>query len=504
MEQPISICATSPSSDEKAEMKFRFTLQRRLFLWFTLLFVVLTGAILFVIEKKEVATIYEESTNKAVLIARHTADRNLQSILTWDMDRLQRDADRRRADAPLYVVFYDRYATPLVTSSLIAGRPDLFQGSLLRERVDPEGFIAKSRDIVLFGRRLRILEVEVPIFAEGSPDKWGSVKIGLSLEEMRAAVLRTRRTLILIGLTGLFLGLAGTTLLARRIVHPLRRLVEGTVRISRGEFGHRIRHRPGDEIGDLAASFNEMTEKLLASRRETEEAQRLLVQSEKLAQIGRLAASIAHEIRNPLTSVKLNIQKVLEDDAFPEADREHLALSGEGIAQIEKFIKEMLNFTRATELQKAPFPVEQIVDESLKMMADLLRERNIVIEKRLAGGLPEIVVDGDRLRQVLLNLLRNAAEAVGPGGRIVLSAEGAGGRRGRKLRICISDNGRGIPEKDWENIFEPFFTTKSLGIGLGLSNARKLVELHRGTIRVIRGDQPGTTFEIILPIGRES
>ena len=124
MELPISICATSPSSDEKAEMKFRFTLQRRLFLWFTLLFVVLTGAILFVIEKKEVATIYEESTNKAVLIARHTADRNLQSILTWDMDRLQRDADRRRADAPLYVVFYDRYATPLVTSSLIAGRSD--------------------------------------------------------------------------------------------------------------------------------------------------------------------------------------------------------------------------------------------------------------------------------------------------------------------------------------------------------------------------------------------
>ena len=116
MELPISICATSPSSDEKAEMKFRFTLQRRLFLWFTLLFVVLTGAILFVIEKKEVATIYEESTNKAVLIARHTADRNLQSILTWDMDRLQRDADRRRADAPLYVVFYDRYATPLVTA----------------------------------------------------------------------------------------------------------------------------------------------------------------------------------------------------------------------------------------------------------------------------------------------------------------------------------------------------------------------------------------------------
>ena len=295
-----------------------------------------------------------------------------------------------------------------------------------------------------------------------------------------------------------------STILARRIVRPLRKLVEGTVRISRGEFTHRIKPRSDDEIGDLAFSFNDMAEKLLASRRETEETQRRLVQSEKLAQIGRLAASIAHEIRNPLTSVKLNIQKVLEDGTFAETDREHLALSGEGIAQIEKFIKEMLNFTRATELQKAPFAVGQIVDESLKMMAGLFREKNIAVEKRLDDDLPEIIVDGDRLRQVLLNLLRNAAEAVGPDGRIVLSAAGVEGKSGPRLRIRVSDDGRGIPEKDWENVFEPFFTTKSWGIGLGLSNARKLVELHRGTIRVVRMRGPGTMFEILIPIGRTS
>ncbi len=485
-------------------MKIRFTLQQRLLLWFTLLLVVLVGAILFVIEKKEVSTIFEESKNKAVLIARNTADRNLQSILTWDTDRLQRDADRRTTDSPLYVVFFDRYATPLVTSSIIADQPAVFQGSLLRGRIGPETFADESRDFVLSGRHRKVLEVEVPIFAEGSPDKWGSVKIGLSLEEMWAAVRRTRRALIWIGFAGFLFGLAGTTILARRIVRPLRKLVEGTVRISRGEFTHRIKPRSDDEIGDLASSFNDMAEKLLASRRETEEAQRRLVQSEKLAQIGRLAASIAHEIRNPLTSVKLNIQKVLEDGTFAEADREHLALSGEGIAQIEKFIKEMLNFTRATELQKAPFAVGQILDESLKMMGGLFRGKNIAVEKRLDNDLPEIVVDGDRLRQVLLNLLRNAAEAVGPGGRIVLSADGVEGKSGPRLRIRVSDDGRGIPEKDWENVFEPFFTTKSWGIGLGLSNARKLVELHRGTIRVVRKRGPGTIFEILIPIGRTS
>jgi signal transduction histidine kinase len=320
---------------------------------------------------------------------------------------------------------------------------------------------------------------------------------------MKDEVRRTRWALILIGVSGFLLGLAGTTLLARRMTRPLKKLVEGTVRISRGEFAHRIEPGSGDEIGDLAHSFNDMAEKLLAARRETEEAQKRLVQSEKLAQIGRLAASIAHEIRNPLTSVKLNIQKVLEDGGFSETEREHLTLSREGIAQIEKFIKEMLNFTRATELQKAPFAVEQVVDESLKMMGDAFREKKIVVEKRLDKTLPEVLLDGDRLRQVFLNLFRNAVEAVGYGGRIILAAEAKEDKRGRRIRIRVSDDGPGIQEKDWENIFEPFFTTKSWGIGLGLANARKLIELHRGTIRVIRTNGPGTTFEINLPIARE-
>ncbi|MHB8054473.1 MAG: sensor histidine kinase [Candidatus Aminicenantales bacterium] len=484
-------------------MKIRFTLQRRLLLWFTLLLVVLVAAIIFVIQKREVSTIFEESKNRAVLIARNTADRNLQSILTWDTDHLQRDAESQTNESLLYVIFYDRYATPLVSSSRIADHPALVQGSLLKGTIGPDSIAAETRDVALSGQRRNILEVEVPIFAEGSPDKWGSVKIGLSLDDMRAAVRRTRWTLIGIGIAGFLFGLAGTTALARRIVRPLRKLFEGTVRISRGEFTHRIKPRSADEIGDLAVSFNEMAEKLLASRRETEEAQRRLVQSEKLAQIGRMAASIAHEIRNPLTSVKLNIQKLQEDGAFSETEREHLGLSQEGIAQIEKFIKEMLNFTRATELQKAPFAVEQIVDESLKMMRDLFREKAIVIEKKLDKNLPEVIVDGDRLRQVLLNLLRNAAEAVGPEGRVVLSADGLDDKNGLRLRIRVSDNGPGIPEKDWENVFEPFFTTKSWGIGLGLANARKLVELHRGTIRVIRKRGPGTMFEVLIPIERE-
>jgi len=484
-------------------MKITFTLQQRLLLWITFLIVVLTGAIVFVIQKKEVSTIYEESKNKGILIARNTADRNLQSILTFDVDQIQVEAESQTSDSLLYVVFYDRYSTPVVHTSRIANLPAVYQQSLLQGRADPNEVAAETRRIDFPTGAEDVLEVEVPIFAQGSSDKWGSVRVGLSLAEMREAVRRTRQALLWIAFGGFIFGLAGSTFLARRMVKPLRKLVEGTVRISRGEFTHRIEPQSMDEVGELAVSFNTMAEKLLAARRETEQAQRLLVQSEKLAQIGRLAASIAHEIRNPLTSVKLNIQKVLEDAALPGGEREHLALSQEGIAQIERFIKEMLNFTRATELQKATFTIDQIIDESLKMMRDDLQEKHIAVEKKLDKGLPEITVDGDRLRQVLLNLFRNSVEAVPDGGRIVLSADAVEDKNGRRLRLRCSDNGPGIPEKDWENIFEPFFTTKSWGIGLGLANARKLVELHRGTIRVIRKKSPGTTFEILIPLASE-
>jgi signal transduction histidine kinase len=483
-------------------MKIRVNLQARFLIWTTVLLVVLVGAILLLVGQREVATITEESKAKAVLLARNLADRNLQSLFSWDIDGILRNIESQIDDKLLYVVFYDRYATALVSNGAVAERAEISGrgSSRLEGEVGPESAFAKPQEVWLAGRVRHVLEVEVPIFTEGTNDKWGSVKVGLSLEDVQSAIRRTRMALILIGVIGFLIGLAGAVVLARRIVRPIKRLVDGTVRIARGDFVHRIPAAGQDEIGDLARSFNAMAEKLLVARMQMEEAQRRLVQSEKLAQIGRMTATIAHEIRNPLTSVKLNIQKVAEDSALPTVEKEHLALSQEGIVRIERFIKELLNFTRATELQKARFSIEQILDESVKLMKDAFPEKKIVVEKDVAARLPEVFVDGDRMRQVLLNLLRNAGEAIEAEGRIVLqaTAEEAGGRR--RIRIRISDNGPGIPEKDWETIFEPFYTTKPWGFGLGLANARKLVELHGGTIRVVPRPGPGTTFEIFIPI----
>ncbi len=104
------------------------------------------------------------------------------------------------------------------------------------------------------------------------------------------------------------------------------------------------------------------------------------------------------------------------------------------------------------------------------------------------------------MRQVFLNLIRNSWEAVEEGGRIKIAATLSGDGPDRRIRVRVSDNGCGIPEKDWENIFEPFFTTKASGFGLGLANARKIVEQHGGTIRVVRKRTPGTAFEVLIPV----
>jgi signal transduction histidine kinase len=246
-----------------------------------------------------------------------------------------------------------------------------------------------------------------------------------------------------------------------------------------------------------------MSQELLLIRKKIEDANRRLIQAEKLASIGRIAATIAHEIRNPLTSVKLNIQKVTQSESLDDLEKEHLTISEEGITQIEKFIKELLNFTRVSGLTRSWFSVEQILEESIKMLQEFLGQKKIRLERSFAKGLPEVHVDGDKLRQVFLNILRNAVEAVDEDGRVAISltADEENGRK--KIRVVISDNGAGIPERDWDNIFEPFYTTKASGFGLGLANARKIIEQHKGSIRAVRAREKGSAFEVVIPCEEE-
>ena len=480
-------------------MKLKLSITKRLIFWITLLVCILFGAVLFVIQMREAKTLSDQTLARAGLIARYMAEINLQPLVRSDRDTIKANIEKLVDDSLPYIVFYDRSGTPLIANDLIRSQDDILGRSHFSEDVPPGAQSIERRRVLLQGRPLRVLEVEIPVFLPGGDAKWASVKIGHSLEPMYAALREVRLVLILVGAGGFLLGILGATVLARRITRPLHKLVDGTVRISKGDFSRSIDIPPGDEIGDLARSFNEMTGQLLQTRERMDAANRRLVQAEKLASIGRLAATIAHEIRNPLTSVKLNIQKVAEDARLDETEREHIGLSMEGIGQIEKFIKELLNYTRVADLSLERFPLEQVFEESFKMLKDSLVRKGIRLERDFAPGLPAVLVDGDKMRQVFLNILRNAEEALEAGGRIDVAMDMAVERGQRKVRVRISDDGPGIPDKDRDNIFEPFFTTKPSGFGLGLANARKIVEQHNGSVKLARKRGRGTSFVILIP-----
>jgi len=480
-------------------VKLNVSIYTRLVFWITFLLLILIGAVLFVIQRMEARTLFEEARVRAELEAGHMAEINLSRLVLSDRSAVQEYVDARVSDDIPYIVFYDKEGRPVAANEFVRSFESIYRSSGFDMNAVPGDVEFARRRIRVGDRWLRVLEVERPIFPPGAGTKWASVKIGRSLEPMYARVRGSSTALLLIGAGGLLLGLLGTTFLARRITRPIHRLMDGTVRIAKGDFTHVIPMSSGDEIDELARSFNEMSARLLEARQRMEAANRRLVQAEKLASIGRLAATIAHEIRNPLTSVKLNVQKVAEDGGLDDAVREHLDISLEGIDQIERFIKELLNFTRVAELALERFPLEQVIDESLKMIRPALHGAGIEVETRYAPGLPPVRVDGDKMRQVFLNVLRNAYETLEKGGRISVAVDTAedGGRTW--VRVRIRDDGPGVPEKDRENIFEPFFTTRPAGFGLGLANARKIVEQHSGTIRVAPGDGPGACFVIQIP-----
>lgn len=480
-------------------MKLKISIYARLVFWITFLLCVLFGAVLFVIQRMEARTLFEETRARARLQADHMAEINIPRLVLSDHSAVQKYVDDHVNEGVPYIVFYDKEGQPLAANEFIKAHEDIYKVSHFDQNAMPGDSEFLRKQIRLGGRWLRVLEVEIPIFPPGAETKWASVKLGHSLEPMYAQVRRSSEALLLIGVAGLLAGILGTTVLARRITQPIQTLVDGTVRIARGDFSHVIPIFSKDEIGGLARSFNEMTSRLLEARERMEAANRKLIQAEKLASIGRLAATIAHEIRNPLTSVKLNAQKVAEDGTLDPAVREHLGLSLEGIDQIERFIKELLNFTRVSELVLERFSPEQVVEEALKTLQAAFRQKGISVEKSYAPNLPTALIDGDKLRQVFLNVLRNAHEALGEGGRVSVAVDSVKEEGRTWIRVRIEDDGPGIPENDRENIFEPFFTTRPTGFGLGLAISRKIVEQHNGSIRVARGGAPGACFIIQIP-----
>jgi two-component system sensor histidine kinase HydH len=241
----------------------------------------------------------------------------------------------------------------------------------------------------------------------------------------------------------------------------------------------------------------------LEDRKQIEETSLKLIDAEKMATIGRLATAMAHEIRNPLTAIKINIQKVGQSPSLEPIEREQMGIADQGIRQVERIVKDILSYARSPRLTKDWFSLERLLENALKFAEDQFEEQQVEVATEFSG-LPPIRVDGDRLRQVFLNILLNSADAVAAGGHVTVRSHLVNEDEKQWAIIDFEDDGCGIEDRNLGSVFEPFFTTKSMGTGLGLTNARKVIELHNGKINIVSEPSNGTTVTISLAYEQEA
>jgi two-component system sensor histidine kinase HydH len=227
--------------------------------------------------------------------------------------------------------------------------------------------------------------------------------------------------------------------------------------------------------------------------------QREIETSRRLASLGKLAAGVAHEIRNPLSSIKGFATYFRERYRAHPEDRKTADVMIQEVDRLNRVITQLLDFARPLSVEKKRTSIQNLIHHTLKMIERQAREKNIRLEKVIPQDIGEVEIDPDRISQILLNLYLNALEAMGERGGILNVTLSREKDPSPVLKIAISDTGVGIKKEDLEHIFDPYFTTKASGTGLGLAIVHKIIEAHKGEIRVQSDPGQGTTFSLYIP-----
>ncbi len=352
----------------------------------------------------------------------------------------------------------------------------------------------------------------------------GVLDTTLSLARADADLAESSRHMAAYTLTAVLLISLLSGLFIWRVVHgPLATLKSGTEHLTSGELGYQIDVRSRDELGEVAASFNKMSQQLRDAREEitawahtlearvelkTQELNRAhehVLHTEKMASVGKLAAVVAHEINNPLAGI-LTYAKLLKKWIGKDDEARRLEiLSSLDLIESEsrrcgEIVKNLLTFARATPMNFGPGDLNGVIERCVRLVQHQLDLASITLQRDLARDLPPVLCDPAQMEQVLLALIMNAIDAMPRGGNLTL--------RSRRLpdspevELQVQDDGVGIAPEVLPNLFEPFFTTKERGhgVGLGLAISRSIIERHRGRIEVSSLPGQQTTFTITLPV----
>lgn len=294
-------------------------------------------------------------------------------------------------------------------------------------------------------------------------------------------------------ITGFFL----TFFLVVQILNPLKELTEKTD----SEKSH---DTPLNLVKALAHNVDDLLKNAGETRHELEKSRESLAMAEKMAMVGKLAAGMAHSVRNPLTSVKMRLFSLNRTASLNDDQTDDLMVISEEIEHIDTIVQNFLEFSRPPKLQMQLVSPSTVVDMMLQLLTHRLKSYDVTVTRERKDTLPEIKCDPEQLKEVFVNLVENACQAMGRGGQITITEDVAETEGEKTCVIHVRDNGPGMSEKIVEKIFNPFFTTKDEGTGLGLSIVERIIENHNGKIRVESREGEGACFVITLPVAKPS
>jgi signal transduction histidine kinase len=365
----------------------------------------------------------------------------------------------------------------------------------------------KRRDEGMFSVLFPIANAEQCVYCHGSAAKLnGILAVDVSMVQTQEKVGELSKTMVFwaFGITAtlaLFLGL----FLTRFVTDPIQDLIATMERAERG-LEARVQVKSSDDIGRLGEAFNSLLSKLERARRRVERYHyEQMKRADRLASIGEMAAGIAHEIKNPLAGIAGVIQ-VLKKDLAPGDQKR--AILDEVLSQVErmdKAVRNLLTFARPPEPKMTLVDVNELIGKLIDFLSPQFAKHGISAERRLAAGLPWLVLDPDLMQQALLNISLNAIKAMPEGGTFSVETrtEAQDGDIPGAIKIVFTDSGEGITPENLSRIFSPFFTTRQQGTGLGLSITQRIVEQHNGELIVMSTPGKGATFTITLPLPKK-
>lgn len=330
-----------------------------------------------------------------------------------------------------------------------------------------------------------------------------------ALAEVETTARSTSLELVSIAIASVvFSGLFSFSL-ARNLARPIERLKGAMDRVGDGEFerAQALDIAAKDEVGDLARAFVRMAERLRTAQEDLRrkidtlrETQAQLVQSEKLASLGQMAAAVAHGLRNPLASIRAATQLALLRLPVDSPLREQLtAVIGE-VDRLEKRIMHLLDFARPVAFAPAAIPLRGLVEGVLGVFSEKIAKQGVELKLDFEAPLPETWVDPSQIEQAVIEVVANAMESMPGGGSLTLAAGAvAQAEPPGTVRLTIEDTGAGIPDETLGRVVEPFFTTRADGTGLGLAIAKRFVEQNKGSLLISSVNRKGTIVTITLP-----